>query len=112
MEGDGPRDQALAIVAAARQVYPSIPSGGVVHLVPIDAHLICYGPKPPSEKRIITGCLLGDGVAVAWPTPFACSDLSCSALPHELAHAGGAQTEGAADAGALLITQAYRRAVP
>jgi hypothetical protein len=53
-----------------------------------------------------------DGVAVAWPPPFACADLLCSALPHELAHVGGAATEDAANAGALLVVQEWRRAQP
>jgi hypothetical protein len=112
VEGEGPHDQALELVEAARRVYPALPAGGVVHLVPLDAYRLCYGPKPPAEPRIITGCIMRDGVAVAWPTPFPCADLACSALPHELAHAGGSQTEGAADAGALLITQELRKARP
>jgi hypothetical protein len=112
VEGDGPRGQAIAMVEAARRVYPSLPTGGVIHLVPFDAYRLCYGPKPPAEPRIITGCIMRDGIAVAWPPPFACSDLTCSALPHELAHAGGSDTEGSADAGALIIIQEYMRGLP
>jgi hypothetical protein len=112
VEGEGPRAQALALVEAARRIYPSLPVGGVVQLVPLDAYRICYGPKPASVRAIITGCVMRDGVAVAWPTPFACADLLCSALGHELAHAGGAATEDAANAGALLIVQEWRKARP
>jgi hypothetical protein len=112
VSGEGPAAQALALADAAREVYPGLPQGGVIRLVPGDAYVPCFGPKPRAEVRIVTGCLLHDGVVASWPTPFPCADLLCSALPHELAHAGGAATEGAADAGALLIRQAYQRRLP
>lgn len=107
VEGDGPREEALAMVAAARRVYPNL-GGGVVHFVPGDAYVACYGPKPPAERGVVTGCLVKDGVVVAWPVPWA-GGLEASALPHELAHRAGAATEDQADAGALLVVLEYRR---
>jgi hypothetical protein len=94
---------------AARRVYPGRYGCGVVHLAPEIAAL-CYGPQV-DRCWVVNGCLMRDGVAVRWPLP-GCADLGCTALAHELAHYAGAPSEGAADAGGLLISQEYRRASP
>lgn len=101
--------QALALVEAAAVVYPETPLrtwGRRILLAP-EVGALCYG-LPPSAG--IAGCSDLTTVYVRWPHG-ACGDLTCSALPHELAHIGqqGNGTEPQADAGALLIVLEYRR---
>lgn len=103
--------QALALVDAAQVVYPDVPLkvwGRRIVLAP-EVGVLCYG-LPPSAG--ISGCADVENVYVRWPHG-ACPDLTCSALPHELAHLctnGGTETQAAA--GALLIVKEYRRAQP
>ena len=98
--------QAHALVEAAGRVYPAdrYQGGGLIVLAP-EINKLCFPTY--TGPLIVTGCLGVGAIYIRWPMP-GCPDLTCSALPHELAHLGGADGDGAADAGGLLIVKEYR----
>ncbi len=103
--------QAHALIEAAGRVYPAAryQGGGLIVLAP-EINRLCF-PGVDLGRLVVTGCLSQSGIYVRWPVG-TCPDLTCSALPHELAHLGGADGDGAADAGGLLIVQEWRRSLP
>ncbi len=102
--------QAHALIEAAGRVYPAdrYQAGGLVILAPDVTHL-CFPTY--TGPLVVTGCLGTGAIYIRWPLG-ACADLTCSALPHELAHLGGAESDDAANAGGLLIVQEWRRSLP
>ena len=100
--------QAHALIEAAGRVYGAEPyqAGGLIILAP-EINALCF-PGVDLGRLVVTGCVGTGAVFIKWPMP-GCADLTCSALPHELAHVGGADSDGAAEAGALLIVKEYRK---
>lgn len=117
---DDTKAQALALVEAAKRVLPDdngwLAQGGTIWLEPVISGA-CYVPPP----MLPTGCASPRSIWVLYPHPTGGLDVTRGALPHELAHLGLASgggfagpldlvSEERADAGALLVTQEYRRA--
>ena len=102
--------QAHALVEAAGRVYPTdrYQAGGLIILAP-EINRLCFPTY--TGPLVVTGCLGVGAIYIRWPLG-TCPDLTCSALPHELAHLGGAETDDAANAGGLLIVQEYRKVSP
>lgn len=121
--------QALQIVAAAKRVLPDkaglLAAGYTIRLSP-EIQADCAICTAGTEAGLFSGCIT-DSVRILYPTPWAGTDLTRSALAHELAHLGLKRgggcpppfceapywpTEAECDAAALLVLQEFRRSSP
>lgn len=108
--------QAVQIAEAGRRLYPdgALKWAMTIRLSP-DIDFLCGWELPEPEGVLHYAGCVADGINVLWPHPKLPpgSDLTRSALAHELSHvAMPLCTEAQADASALLIVQEYRKGVP
>lgn len=108
--------QALAIVDAAKTLYPgTLEYGKVIRLLP-DIDVPCWGAPAQPGGLVTAACFREADLFVKWPHPKcpAGADLTCSAEAHELCHLAlrGEATELQADACGLLVAQEWRRSQP